>query len=147
MIKYFGEISTIDIVGIQNLKKIPNKFPVFLLATTEEINQYKKLLASASTKGFSLTLRKVCLTLNCHEGLSHEVIYDKLQNLPEIEKEIYDLLKEIPHWNPLMDATTTLGNFLELWKLTEHRTPKDIKILQKDASKKTIKERELQYLD
>ncbi len=114
--KYYGEIRVLEIEKINNF---PNKFPSFIIFSDVEFRKYKANLASAATKGFNLQKRKLCFTLRCKEGFTHAELQNILDTIPEITQEKYNLLKEIPHWNPFVDANTILEEYLKLWSEME----------------------------
>jgi len=111
--KYYGEIGTINTPKIANF---PNKYPAFLLISEEEKRKYNALMVAAAQRGFNMSKRKVCFTLLCEEGYYHEEIYNSIKNLPEISEGKYNLLKQIPHWNPILVAMSILEGYLTLLK-------------------------------
>jgi len=111
--KYFGEIGTLE---LEPIPKFPDKFPVFIIMSEEEKRKYNSLMVAAAQRGFSMSKRKVCFTLGCKEGYTHEEIFNEVKKLPEISKEEYTLLKQIPHWNPMEHAVTVLVSYLEMIK-------------------------------
>ncbi len=110
-IKYFGMISEITDI---NVKGFPSKFPMFFLATQEEMFDYDKLMLKSIASGFDPKIRKLCFTLGCTEGYNHEIIRQMIKDLPEIPEEKYILLKNIVHWNPVLEATRVLENYIAL---------------------------------
>jgi hypothetical protein len=97
-----------------NVEKMPNKFPVFIMCTDEDKRRYSALMVKAAHFGFDPKTRKLCFTVGCYEGYTHEEIYEKAKELPEITEDIYNLLENIPHWNPIKEATKILERYIEM---------------------------------
>ena len=113
---YFGMISELTSIKV---KGFPQKFPMFFLCTTAEIDAYNKLMIKAIAKGFDPKVRKLCFTLGCSEGFKHDDIYNIAKELPVIDKEKYDMLKTIVHWNPILEGTLVLRRYVELVEAAE----------------------------
>jgi len=108
---YYAMVSEIE--GLE-LTGFPKKFPMFFLVTDSELNTYNALMIKAVARGFSTSLRKLCFTLGCKEGFSHEDIYNLSKELPEVDEEHYTFLKNIVHWNPILEASKVLQRFIDL---------------------------------
>jgi len=111
MTKYYAETGSLR---LPMLKNFPNHFPMFIMASEAELRKLNATMVKASQYGFSMSKRKVCFTLGCQEGMTHEELFNKLKTLPEISKEKYEFLLEIPHWNPIKEATHILESFIEM---------------------------------
>jgi hypothetical protein len=108
--KFYAELQTLEL----NVKNMPNLFPVFIMCTDKDKRRYSALMVKAVQFGFNPKLRKLCFTLGCEEGYTHEGIYEKAKELPEIDEETYKLLSDIPHWNPIEEATKVLERYIEM---------------------------------
>jgi len=109
--KYYGNLTTLE---LNNFKNFPNKFPIFNIITDKERLSFNALMVAAAQRGFNMNKRKICFTVSCEEGFTHEYIYNMLKELPEISEEKYMLLKDIPHWNPIEQSFNILKSFIEL---------------------------------
>lgn len=137
-IKYFGMVSELDGIDVKNF---PNKFPMFFLGTSVEIDAYNRLMLKAISGGFDPKIRKLCFTLSCREGQTHEDVFNIIKDVPEIDEERYILLSNIVHWNPVVEATRILENYLELLKtMDEARETSPLKEMLDEAFEKARKE-------
>ena len=103
-----SELDGIDVVGF------PKKYPMFIMGTNIDLDKYNAAMIKAISKGFSPTLRKLCFTLKCSEGYTHEDIFNLSKELPEVTEDNYTMLNNIVHWNPIVEATKVLHRFIEL---------------------------------
>jgi hypothetical protein len=109
--KYYGIIGEINNL---EAKGFPNKFPMFAICTEEEKRRYSATMVKASHFGFNPKIRKLCFTLRCNEGYTHEEVFELVKTLPEIPEDVFKLLKDIPHWNPIIEATQILERYIEM---------------------------------
>jgi hypothetical protein len=108
--KYYALLTETEL----NITNMPNKFPVFVMCTDEDKRRYSALMVKAAHFGFDPKTRKLCFTVGCKEGYTHEEIYEKVKELPEITQDIFNILNTIPHWNPIMEATKILERYIEM---------------------------------
>jgi hypothetical protein len=112
--KYFGAVKQLD---LEKLPNFPNKFPMFIMASEEMIRKYNAKMVNATHLGFNPKKRKLCFTLKCDEGVTHEEIFNLAKELPEISEEQYLFMKDIPHWNPIEAALKVLECYIELMEV------------------------------
>jgi len=134
VLEYYGATSKIE--GL-TLTTYPKEYPMFFLCTSEEKRKYNQLIIACLAKGFEPNIRKLCFTLKCAEGLTHQEIRDVVQGLPIIDKAEYDLLVSIPHWNPVKTAIDVLEKYMELAEAQTiiNEDPKVQKMLQEAIDK------------
>jgi hypothetical protein len=109
--KYYGMINEITDLSVNNF---PTKFPMFFLGDQLQIDEYNRLMLKSMSLGFDPKVRKLCFTLGCKEGFTHEDIFNLIKDLPEIDEERYILLKNIIHWDPVVEATKVMSNYILL---------------------------------
>ena len=116
----FAMVSEITDLGI---KGFPTMYPIIYLADTETLHRYNALMIDAMKYGFDPTLKKLCFTANCHEGITHGDLYNLISTMPEISDEIYGILSNIPAWNPVIESIQVLEKYIELVEIVD--TSKD----------------------
>jgi len=126
-IKYLNKQDVL--VNIAGPGKFPKEHPVFWLTTNEQLAQIKRMLLKATEFGFDPDHRMICATIDCEEGLSIRKFFDISVQLEEISKEHYNILKDIPCWNPVETFYDILKTFLD--RENERDQEDVLKILQK----------------
>jgi hypothetical protein len=114
--KYFAVVETLELEKIPNF---PNKFPMFIMASEEMIRKYNATMVKAVQLGFNPKKRKLCFTLRCSEGVTHEEVFNLAKELPEVTEEQYNFLLDIPHWNPIDAALRVLESYIELIEIAK----------------------------
>ena len=116
--KYYGLLTELE---LEEIPKFPNRFPMFTIGSEQEIRRYNATMVKAAQLGFNMSKRKICFTLACKEGFTHEEIFNNVKNLPEITEKEYGLLSSIPHWNPMREALVVLEAYIELMESARAR--------------------------
>ncbi len=93
------------------LNTIKMDYPVFFACTGEERERIQRNFADATLKGFNDHFRKVCATLACREGYTVRELIEKMEIVPEVSEEEYNLVIDIPHWNPIKQLDITLIDY------------------------------------
>jgi hypothetical protein len=108
--KYYCKIMEINL----NVENMPNKFPMFIMCTDDIKKKYSMTMMKAMHFGFDPKVRKLCFTLLCKEGYTHEDLFEIMKDLPEITEENYNLIKSIPHWDPIEESLKILERYIDM---------------------------------
>ena len=119
---YYINISKITDLSLDGY---PSEYPMFFMATEEELDKYSKLMFKAISLGFGAEIRKLCFTLKCTEGFTHKDIFDKTKDMYQVTEDEYNMFLQIPHWNPITAAIRVLEGFIELTSSMEKALDND----------------------
>ncbi len=109
----------------QKRNTIPMDYPIFLAGTEEDLNQIQRNFVNATMKGFSPDFRKICATSSCNEGYTVRGLMETIGDIPEVSPEEYNLLMEIPHWNPIKKLFNTLSAYSSAVDQAQEESKKD----------------------
>ena len=107
--KYFMDIENLEL----NVKGYPNAFPILWLITSEEKDEINRLMIEATTNGFHVDIKSLVFGRNLEPSFALEKVFQKMDSLSEIDKNLYDILNIIPHWNPFEDTKKLLKKYLD----------------------------------
>ncbi len=106
--KFFMERSVIYDLGQKKAREFPLDYPMFIMFTSEDKERIQRNFLEATINGLSPDFRKMCITSNCNEGFTYKEILDRIQIVPEVSQEEYNMFLEVPHWNPILKLDATL---------------------------------------
>jgi hypothetical protein len=95
----------------------PKEFPVFWLATDEKILQFKKAFIASKLKGYDPKMRIIKFCVKEDYSFAVSEIYDFIVEVEknEIDENLFNIMVEIPHWNPILDAIAAMENYIRFF--------------------------------
>jgi hypothetical protein len=70
-------------------------------------------MVEATTNGFHVDIKSLVFGRNLEPSFKLEKVFQKMNSLSEIDENLYDILKIIPHWNPFEDTKKVLKKYLD----------------------------------
>jgi hypothetical protein len=99
-------------------KGFPKEFPVIWLATDESLLQFKKAFIDSKLKGYDPDMRVIKFCPKESLTFTISEIYDRIIELEknEIDEDLFNIMVEIPHWNPIQDANYAMTNYIQFYE-------------------------------
>jgi hypothetical protein len=118
--------------------KYPLDYPVHFLFTEEDRSRIKAKFWEANRLGLSPEYRKVCATSRCTEGYNYKETLEEMDRAEEIDEKYYQLLIDVPCWNPVISLEKGLDIYLQTMKGTMSAT---------DLNEKEAFESSMKFID